>query len=115
MVIDETNIAYLLGRWFAVLEDVRQRGGKDIEVAPLVWIFNCTSLVPAYVFPLLQKISRHRMNKLDGANRTRIKELLTEILEKLETGNIQRQLTLEDQGMFILGYSHQQQKYHQKR
>ena len=55
------------------------------------------------------------MKKLEGPDKIRVDKALTEILAKLEAGGIPRHLTLEEQGVFILGYYHQQQNWYQKK
>ena len=112
---NETDVAYLLGRWFAILEKAQELALPEIKATIRDRFFNSACATPAYVFPLLQKLSLHHMKKLEGPDKTRVDKALTEILAKLEAGGIPRHLTLEEQGVFILGYYHQQQNWYQKK
>lgn len=112
---NETDVAYLLGRWFAILEKEQELALPEIKATIRDRFFNSACATPAYVFPLLQKLSLHHMKKLEGPDKTRVDKALTEILAKLEAGGIPRHLTLEEQGGFILGYYHQQQNWYQKK
>ena len=55
------------------------------------------------------------MKKLEGADKVRVDQFLTQIFEKLGTGSLPRRLSLEKQGIFILGYYHQRQKWYEKK
>ena len=113
---NETETAYLLGRWFAVLEQAQKMALPEIKETIRDRFFNSACATPAYVFPLVQKLSLHHIKKLEkAADRVRVEKFLAEILGKLEAGSIPRHLTLEEQGIFILGYYHQQQQWYQKK
>lgn len=113
---NETDTAYLLGRWFAVLEQAQKVALPEIKETIRDRFFNSACATPAYVFPLLQKLSLHHIKKLEkSADRVRVEKFLAEILGKLEVGSIPRHLPLEEQGIFILGYYHQQQQWYQKK
>ena len=117
VALDEnaTDVAYLLGRWFAVLEEAQEKANKDIKATIRDRFFNSACGTPAYVFPMLQKLGLHHLKKLEGAPKIRIDKLLSEILGKLEAREIPRHLPLEEQGVFILGYYHQKQKRYEKK
>lgn len=117
VALDEnsTDVAYLLGRWFAVLEEAQERANPDIKATIRDRFFNSACGTPAYVFPMLQKLALHHLKKLEGAPKIRIDKLLSEILGKLEAREIPRHLPLEEQGVFILGYYHQKQKRYEKK
>ncbi len=117
VALDEntTDVAYLLGRWFAVLEEAQERANPDIKATIRDRFFNSACGTPAYVFPMLQKLALHHLKKLEGAPKVRIDKLLSEILGKLEAREIPRHLPLEEQGVFILGYYHQKQKRYEKK
>lgn len=112
---NETDVAYLLGRWFAILEKAQELALPEIKATIRDRFFNSACATPAYLFPLLQKLSLHHMKKLEGPDKTRVDKALTEILGKLESGGLPRHLTLEEQSVFILGYYHQQQNWYQKK
>ena len=117
VALDEnsTDVAYLLGRWFAVLEEAQEKANPDIKATIRDRFFNSACGTPAYVFPMLQKLGLHHLKKLEGAPKIRIDKLLSEILGKLEAREIPRHLPLEEQGVFILGYYHQKQNRYEKK
>ena len=139
VALDEnsTDVAYLLGRWFAVLEEVQEKSqekpqektqektrGKVQEKEKVQEkasetirdrFFTAACGTPAYVFPILQKLSIHHLKKLDPAPKIYLDKKLSEIMEKLDTKGIPRHLPLEEQGVFILGYYHQKQKRYEKK
>lgn len=117
VALDEnsTDVAYLLGRWFAVLEEAQERANPDIKATIRDRFFNSACGTPAYVFPLLQKLALHHLKKLEGPSKVWIDKLFSDILGKLQVGEIPRHLPLEEQGVFILGYYHQKQKRYEKK
>lgn len=117
VALDEnsTDVAYLLGRWFAVLEEAQERANPDIKATIRDRFFNSACGTPAYVFPMLQKLALHHLKKLEGPSKVWIDKLFSDILEKLHVGEIPRHLPLEEQGVFILGYYHQKQKRYEKK
>ena len=117
VALDEnsTDVAYLLGRWFAVLEEAQERANPDINATIRDRFFNSACGTPAYVFPLLQKLALHHLKKLEGPSKVWIDKLFSDILGKLHVGEIPRHLPLEEQGVFILGYYHQKQKRYEKK
>lgn len=117
VALDEnsTDVAYLLGRWFAVLEEAQERANPEIKATIRDRFFNSACGTPAYVFPLLQKLALHHLKKLEGPSKIWIDKLFSDILGKLHVGEIPRHLPLEEQGVFILGYYHQKQKRYEKK
>ncbi|MGP1586474.1 MAG: type I-C CRISPR-associated protein Cas8c/Csd1 [Schwartzia sp. (in: firmicutes)] len=112
---NSTDVAYLLGRWFAVLEEAQENANPDIKATIRDRFFNSACGTPAYVFPMLQKLALHHLKKLEDEEKSRSDILLSEILGKLEAREIPRHLPLEEQGVFILGYYHQKQKRYEKK
>jgi len=108
-----TNPAYVLGRLFAVLEKTQQDAlGKNINATIKDRYFTSASATPASVFPILLRISNHWINKAEygGISDRRIQELLN----LLEAQSFPKQLSLDEQGIFILGYYHQRAKLYVK-
>ncbi len=99
---DNRNPAYLLGRLFAVLEkaqtDVIQANATIKDR-----FYGAASATPARVFPLLIRLSQHHIAKSDYGRFRDIE--IQEITEHMD--NFPKTLTLEEQGMFALGYYHQ--------
>lgn len=116
MQLNEENeyIPYILGRLFAVLEDV-QRISINKETLREHY-FNVASRTPALVFPRLMRLANNYMKVLkrekEGLRITKEKEMNT-LIDKIHT-DIPSQLSVEDQGIFILGYYHQVQKRYEK-
>lgn len=99
-----TNTAYCLGRLFAVLEKLQGDaiGNPGASIADR--FYGAASATPAVVFaPLLRK-AQHHLAKLEGAYYPR---LIQEILDRLPAEAFPSTLSLEEQGLFALGYYHQ--------
>ena len=117
VALDEnsTDIAYLLGRWFAVLEEVQEKANPEIKATIRDRFFDSACGTPAHVFPMLQKLALHHLKKLEMAPRVYLDKKLSEIMGKLDAKDMPRHLPLEEQGVFILGYYHQKQKRYEKK
>ncbi len=112
---EETEyVPYVLGRLFAVLEDV-QRISINKETFREHY-FNVASRTPASVFPRLMRLANNYMKVLkrekEGLRITKEKEINT-LMDQIHT-DIPSQLSVEDQGIFMLGYYHQVQKRYEK-
>ena len=117
VALDEnsTDVAYLLGRWFAVLEEVQEKATPEIKATIRDRFFDSACGTPAHVFPMLQKLALHHLKKLETAPRVYLDKKLSEIMGKLDAKDMPRHLPLEEQGVFILGYYHQKQKRYEKK
>ena len=117
VALDEnsTDVAYLLGRWFAVLEEVQEKANPEIKATIRDRFFDSACGTPAHVFPMLQKLALHHLKKLEMASRVYLDKKLSEIMGKLDAKDMPRHLPLEEQGVFILGYYHQKQKRYEKK
>jgi CRISPR-associated protein Csd1 len=102
-----TNPAYLLGRLFFVLEDVQAQAIGKVNASIKDRYFTSACASPRSVFPILLRLSQHHIAKAEfGKNSEwRIQEILN--LLELENNPIPARLTLDEQGVFILGYYHQ--------
>lgn len=102
--------AYRLGRLFAVLEKVR----KDANTTIRDRYYGAASATPVMVFPQLLRKAPHHLAKLDSA--TYYEKLLQSICDALQPPNpFPTTLTLEEQGLFAIGYYHQVQALYTKR
>jgi CRISPR-associated protein Csd1 len=116
MVLNEDTeyTPYVLGRLFAVLEDIQKSAIKKETIKERY--FNAASSTPAVVFPQLLKLSNSHMRVLGrenmGLQRAKEKEL-QELFDKVHN-NFPAHLSLEDQGVFMIGYYHQVQKRYNK-
>ena len=109
------DAAYVLGREFAVLEAIQEDANPGINATIRDRYFNSAS-----VFPILQKLKNSHIRKLETGKRIYYEKILTELQGKIEVKEGQsiafpRRLSLEEQGMFILGYYHQVQKRYEKK
>ena len=115
VALDEqsTNTAYVLGRLFAELERIQQDANPEINTTIKDRYFNSACSTPAYVFPVLEKLSQHHLRKLSDGSRIYHEKCLGMIIDllNLSSNPIPKNLTLDEQGIFILGYYHQRQKF----
>ena len=114
------DAAYVLGREFAVLEAIQEDANPGINATIRDRYFNSACATPASVFPILQKLKNSHIRKLETGKRIYYEKILTELQGKIEVKEGQsiafpRRLSLEEQGMFILGYYHQVQKRYEKK
>jgi CRISPR-associated protein Csd1 len=95
-----TNNAYLLGRLFAILEKTQRDAGNE-TIRARYFTSACTT--PGAVFPILLRLAQHHISKAEFgfANDKKIEAIVNQI-DKFPS-----HLTLEDQGLFSLGYYQQ--------
>lgn len=110
---EETDCAaYLLGRLFAVLEEVQEAASPGVNTTVKDKYFNSACATPASVFPILLKLSNAHMRTLKRDKKgwaITLEKKLETILDKVRN-SFPSTLNLEEQGIFILGYYHQHQK-----
>lgn len=114
------DVAYVLGREFAVLEAIQEDANPGINATIKDRYFNSACAAPASVFPILLKLKNSHIRKLETGRRIFYEKMLTGLEGMIEVENGQsaafpRRLSLEEQGMFILGYYHQVQKRFEKK
>ena len=100
--------AYLCGRLLAVLESIQRAALPNIEATITDRFFGTASSAPASVFGRLVRGSQAHLAKLRKEKRSAYHALqhqLEEVQAELKT--FPKVLTLEDQGLFGLGYYHQ--------
>ena len=104
---ESTNQAYVLGRLFAVLEKAQKDALPGINSTIKDRYFTSACAAPRATFPLLLKLAQHHMAKAEFGNVSQRR--VSELLEKLdvEDNPFPAQLSLESQGLFVLGYYHQ--------
>jgi CRISPR-associated protein Csd1 len=108
------NRAYIFGRLFAVLEKGQLDANPGINTTIKDRYFTSACATPASVFPILLRLSQHHISKSEyGRN---IDRRIADILDKLDISNnpFPSNLSLEEQGIFILGYYHQRNALYQK-
>ena len=104
-----TNPAYLLGRLFAVLEKAQQDAAAPAKLNATIKdrYFTSACASPASVFPVLLRLAQHHISKAEYGyiNDRRIQEILN--LLDIDQNPIPSHLSLDEQGVFVLGYYHQ--------
>ena len=113
------KVPYVLGRLFAVLEDLQEKANPGINSTIKDRYFNSACATPSVTFPLLTKLANTHLKKLSAQRGTVIyfEKLIGELMNKLEVENnaMPARLSLPEQGEFVLGYYHQVQKRFEKR
>jgi CRISPR-associated protein Csd1 len=109
------NKAYTLGRLFAVLEKAQQEANRGIKATIKDRYFTSACATPGSIFPILLRLSNHHTAKSDFGYEAEKKK--RELLDKLEVDQnpFPSHLNLDDQGIFILGYYHQQKADYTKK
>ena len=107
-----TNPAYLLGRLFAVLEKVQAEAIGNVNASIKDRYFTSACASPRNVFPILLRLSQHHIAKAEYGHTSdrRIQDILN--LLEVERNPIPARLTLDEQGVFILGYYHQRANFY---
>ncbi len=104
--------AYVLGRLFAVLEKVQQEAIGDVNASIKDRYFTSACASPASVFPILLRLSQHHISKAEYGyvSDRRIQDILN--LLDVEKNPIPSHLSLDEQGVFVLGYYHQRADFY---
>lgn len=114
---EETNdVPYVLGRMFAVLESIQEEANPGINATIKDRYFNSSCANPASVFPILMRLKNSHIRKIEREKKGKkiyFEKLLTELAGKVT--EFPKRFTLEEQGRFILGYYHQEQKRYEKK
>jgi CRISPR-associated protein Csd1 len=109
---ESTNVAYRLGRLFAVLEKAQEEAVPGANATIKDRFYGSASATPSVVFPQLLRLSQHHLAKLEGGAKIYKEQLMQAILDGVDgVKGIPPHLSLEDQGMFALGYYHQRKAF----
>ena len=118
VALDENNenTAYVLGRIFSVWEQIQEAANPGLNSTIKDRYFNAACATPTAVFSKLQILSNHHLRKLEPGREVYFEKKLTELMGKLDgEAPLPKTLSLDEQGMFILGYYHQTQKRYEKK
>lgn len=110
---ESTNQTYLLGRLFAVLEKAQMEAvGENIGASIKDRYFTSACATPATVFPALLRLSQHHISRAEYGYATdrRIEEIMD--LMEVERDPFPAHLSLDKQGLFVLGYYHQRHAFY---
>jgi len=113
-MLDPSNVnpAYRLGRLFAALEKIQEEASPGLNATIRDRYYGAASSSPVTVFTTLLRLKNHHLGKLSPGRATQMEKLIGEILG--EVADFPRQLALQDQGRFALGYYHQRQAFFNK-
>jgi CRISPR-associated protein Csd1 len=108
---EETNTAYRLGRLFAALEKVQQDAIPGANATIKDRYGGSASATPRIVFPQLLRLSQHHIQKAEYGKTT--DKIMEGILQGIDA--FPAHLSLDDQGLFWLGYYHQRRDFFTKK
>lgn len=111
-----SNIGYLLGRFLAIVERAQTSAQPNLSYTIKDQMYATLSVTPIALFNRVLSLSNNYFRKVptDGTN-VYLKKLLFEVTDMLSIKGVPVRLSLEDQGMFALGYHHQQQSFFNKK
>ncbi|MCI9079383.1 MAG: type I-C CRISPR-associated protein Cas8c/Csd1 [Lachnospiraceae bacterium] len=107
---DTEYIPYVLGRLFETLEEIQYQAIEKETVKERY--FNSASTTPSVVFPQMLRLANSHLNVLKRDKKgmqIKLEKQLSELCNKIHS-DFPKYLSLEDQGIFMLGYYHQQQE-----
>ena len=114
---ESTNVAYRLGRLFATLEKAQIDYHKPNKINSTIKdrFYGSASATPRTVFPQLLRLAQFHIHKVKRMNEGRdwgTEKMIGEIMTDIQL--FPAHLSLEDQGIFSLGYYHQRQAFYTK-
>ena len=116
---DSKKVPYVLGRLYAVLENLQEVANPGINSTIKDRYFNAACASPGVTFPLLTKLANTHLKKISTqtGNVIYFEKLIGGLMNKLEMDKqaFPARLSLPEQGDFILGYYHQVQKRYEKK
>lgn len=116
---ENKNPAYLLGRLFATLEMTQNDSSGGVNAGVGDKFYSSASATPRIVFPTILDMFRKWIKKLssDKPGLAILREkLVGEILDEIDsTKGFPSQLSLEDRGLFALGYYQQMREFFTKK
>lgn len=107
-----TDPAYLSGRLFAILDYMQGRALGDINRGIRQRFIATASTTPAQVFPQILQLSMHHQEKLEPGTQIYFDNLKQEVIDKLGADGFPKQLDMQAQGRFFIGYYHQRQVFY---
>lgn len=106
---ERTDIGYVLGRLFAVLEKTQSEAIREANSTIGDRYFGSASSTPIAVFGTLLRLSKHHLSKLKEGRKVNLEKLIQEIVDKIDV--FPKHLDLHQQGLFAVGYYHQKQDF----
>lgn len=115
---DNTDIGYRLGRLFALIEYIQNDAVPGANATVRDRFFGSAAATPQRIFPIILKNAQHGLGKIRKEKPGWAINLDKSIQEILKDVNPQNgfpvAMSLEEQGMFVLGYYHQRQDLYTK-
>ncbi|MCB2170963.1 MAG: type I-C CRISPR-associated protein Cas8c/Csd1 [Deltaproteobacteria bacterium] len=105
-----TDIAYLSGRLFAVLENMQTTAINNANATIRQRYLSSASSAPKATFPQLMRLSQAHFKKIGGEQPKLagwFDKQVREIVDMIDSTGWPATLNLEQQGQFFLGYYHQ--------
>ena len=112
---ETTNVPYILGRLFSVLEAVQSDANPGINTNIKDRYFNSACATPVLVFPTLLKLAQKHLQKLPDGKAVFYNKQITELAALVPESGFPARLSLPEQGKFEIGYYHQTQKRFEKK
>lgn len=103
--------AYRLGRLFALLEKA-QKDATNPTATIRDRFFGAASATPAAVFPQLLRLGQHHISNPKAEYGGYTDKLIAEVVDGID--ELPKHLSLEEQGIFTLGYYHQRNALYRK-
>ena len=100
---ESTNIAYRLGRLFAILEKAQRDAIPGANTTIKDRYSGSASTTPRVVFPQLLRLAQHHIQKAEYGGRS--DKMIEEVMQGINT--FPTHLSLDEQGIFYIGYYHQ--------
>lgn len=103
---------YLLGRLLALLDKLQQDALGSVNATLVDRYYGSASTTPVAVFPSLIRRSQHHLSRLrkdrpgQAVNQEKLLQAICQPLARFP-----RTLTLDQQGLFALGFHHQRQDF----
>ena len=108
---ESPDTGYRLGRLLAVLERLQGQANNNLNKTIVDRYYGAASTRPVTVFPSLIHLAQHHASKARNAGF--FQKEIGEVLDAVQS--FPPHLSLEEQGLFALGYYHQRQEYFKKR
>uniref|UniRef100_A0A832G8D4 Type I-C CRISPR-associated protein Cas8c/Csd1 n=1 Tax=Ignavibacterium album TaxID=591197 RepID=A0A832G8D4_9BACT len=110
---NNTNVAYRIGRLFAVLEKIQEEANPGINATIRDRFYGAASSSPITVFPRLLSLKNSHLKKLNEGRKIYFEKLITDIF--CEIKSFPTNLSLNEQANFAIGYYHQRQDFFTKK
>ncbi len=108
---EKREVAYLLGRLFAVMEKAQQDAIPGANSTIKDRFYGAASSTPASVFPRLLRLTNHHIQKAEYGHVS--DKRISEIIDDIEDFPVH--LNLKQQGLFAIAYYQQRNELYQKK